>query len=146
MSYEKHSARLMLKYPMIEDLAKKAKKRMPHVAWEYLNTGTGRERLLDNNLKAFDKITLTPQFLKGDLTPNTETKFLGKKYDAPFGIAPIGLAGLMWPEVEIILAKTAKKFNIPFSLSTVATETPETCGPHFGDNGWFQLYLSLIHI
>ena len=130
----------MLKYPLIDDLEKKAKKRMPYVAWAYLSAGTGRERLLDNNLRAFDKITMTPQFLKGQLVPNLETEFLGKKYSAPFGIAPVGLTGLMWPRAEVILAKTAKKYNIPFSLSTVATETPETCGPLMGEHGWFQLY------
>lgn len=130
----------MLKYPTIEDLAKRAKKRIPHVAWEYLNTGTGREDLLKKNIEAIKNVTIAPRFLKGQITPNIETSLFDKKYSAPFGIAPVGLTGLMWPEAEIILAKAAKKYNIPFSLSTVATETPEAVGPHMGDMGWFQLY------
>ncbi len=129
-----------MKYPAIEDLKWRAKKRIPKVAWEYLVTGTGREELVDANVKAFEKVKLTPQFCKGQLSPKTETTLLGQQYQAPIGVAPVGLTGLMWPRAEVILAKTAVKYNIPFTLSTLATETPETVGPHVGEVGWFQLY------
>lgn len=140
MTFEKHSARLLNDYPAISDLRAKAKKRIPHVAWEYLETGTGEEQLIRRNIQALQEVTFLPQFLKGDLKPDLSTTIFGKKYNAPFGIAPVGLTGLMWPKAEVILAKTAKKYSIPFCLSTVATETPETVGPHMGDMGWFQLY------
>lgn len=140
MSYEKHKAKFFNEYPAIVDLAKKAKRRIPHVAWEYLETGTGRENLIKRNSEAFDKITFQPQFCKGQLEANIQTTFLGQQFNAPFGIAPVGLTGLMWPKAEIILAKTANKYKIPFTLSTVATETPETLAPHIGNMGWFQLY------
>ena len=140
MSYEKYKTKYFNKYPAIQDLEAKAQKRLPFVAWEYLNTGTGRESLTKRNIEIFDSITFTPQFCKGILQPNIETKVLGQSFKAPFGIAPVGLTGLMWPKAEVILAKTAKKHQIPFTLSTVATETPETVGPHVGNMGWFQLY------
>ena len=140
MTYEQKSDELMLRYPAIEDLARRAKERIPHVAWEYLNTGTGSEDLLDRNLQAIKEITLTPRFCQGEIQTTLATTFLGQQYAAPFGVAPVGLTGLMWPRAEVILAKTAKKYNIPYSLSTVATETPETVGPHVGEMGWFQLY------
>ena len=140
MSYEAKSIELKMKYPAIDDLAWKAKKRIPHVAWEYLATGTGREELIQRNLDAMQKITLNPQFCKGEMFPKIETELFGQTYNAPFGVAPVGLTGLMWPRAEVILAKTANKYQIPFSLSTVATETPETVGPHMGEMGWFQLY------
>ena len=60
--------------------------------------------------------------------------------NAPFGVAPVGLTGLMWPEAENILAKAAGRFRIPYSLSTVATQAPETIGPLAKGMGWFQLY------
>ena len=119
MPYENKAAQLMAKYPTINDLAKKAKKRIPHVAWEYLETGTGSEHLTQRNIDSLRAITLNPQLLKGELIPELKTTLFGKTYDLPFGIAPVGLTGLMWPQAEIILAKTAKKYNIPFSLSTV---------------------------
>ena len=140
MSYETRSQKLLMDYPAIEDLERKAKKRIPHVAWEYLCTGTGREDLIQKNLDAFKNISITPQFCKGAINPKINLNLLGRSYNAPFGVAPIGLTGLMWPRAEVILAKTAKKYKIPFSLSTLATETPETVGPHMGDMGWFQLY------
>lgn len=140
MSYEKNKAKYFNQYPAIQDLEAKAKKRLPFVAWEYLNTGTGRESLTKRNIEIFDSINFTPRFCKGILQPNIETSILGQSFKAPFGIAPVGLTGLMWPKAEVILAKTAKKYQIPFSLSTVATETPETVGQHVGNMGWFQLY------
>ena len=142
MSYEKHKSKYFNLYPAISDLEHKAKKRIPHVAWEYLQTGTGKERLIKRNKDAFDQIHFHPQFCKGELTPDIQTTILDQDFQAPFGIAPVGLTGLMWPRAELILAKTAQKYSIPFTLSTVATETPETVAPHIGNMGW----LSLIHI
>ncbi|MEM9722789.1 MAG: alpha-hydroxy acid oxidase [Bacteroidota bacterium] len=140
MSYEKLQAQLATHYPAIQDLAEKAKKRIPHVAWEYLSSGTGEEDLLRRNKTEFQKVKFLPKFCKGDLEANTETELFGKSYKAPIGIAPVGLTGLMWPRVEHYLAASAHRFQIPYSLSTLATETPETVGKHVGDMGWFQLY------
>ena len=127
-------------FPRIEDLAQKAKKRIPHVAWEYLTSGTGDERLLSSNEMAFDSIRFVPRFCKGPLEAQIETTLFGKKYSAPIGIAPVGLTGLMWPKIEYFLATTAYDMQIPYCLSTVATETPETIGPLTNGMGWFQLY------
>lgn len=140
MSYEKQAERLLNQYPAIKDLREKAKKQLPFVAWEYLETGTGDEQLIDRNLQAIQEITFLPKFLRGELKPDISTNLFGKNYNAPFGVAPVGLTGLMWPKAEVILAQTAKKYGFPYCLSTVATETPETVGAAVGDMGWFQLY------
>lgn len=140
MGYEKQKDQLFNDYPAIQDLAEKAKKRIPNVAWAYLQSGTGDEDLLRRNKEAFEKITFKPRFCKGELNANLETTLFGRKYQAPFGIAPVGLTGLMWPKVEHYLAAAANRNQIPYTLSTVATETPETVGEQVGDMGWFQLY------
>ncbi len=140
MSYEKQQAKLSNQYPAIADLAKRAKQRIPHLAWEYLSSGTGDEDLLERNEAALRQITFLPRFCKGTLDASTETTLFGRRYSAPIGIAPVGLTGLMWPRIEHYLAATAQRFRIPFCLSTVATETPETVGPYMGEMGWFQLY------
>ena len=127
-------------YPAISDLVKRAQKRSPNVAWEYLSAGTGDEDLLSRNKEAFKAIRFLPQFCKGDLQVNLETSLFGKSYSAPIGVAPVGLSGLMWPRAEEYLAASAQRGRFPYSLSTVATETPETVGKHVGDMGWFQLY------
>jgi len=140
MSYESLKPNWLNQYPAIQDLEQKAKQRVPHVSWEYLQTGTGREELIQRNREAFKQITFTPRFCKGPLNADLSTSFLGRDYAAPFGIAPVGLTGLMWPRVECMLAASANACQIPYSLSTVATETPETVGQHVGNMGWFQLY------
>lgn len=132
--------RLMDRYPAISDLRTKAQKRLPNVAWQYLESGTGLDQAMLRNRAALDEITFVPRFVRGKLKVQTETSLFGKTYAAPFGIAPMGLCGLVWPDSERILAKSARKNNIPYCLSTVATQIPESIGPEVGDMGWFQLY------
>lgn len=131
---------LYAKYPSIAHLARRAEKRIPFFAWEYLDSGTGSDHGIDRNLDAFRNVTLTPQFMKGQFEPEISTELFGVKYDAPFGVAPVGLTSLMWPGAELILAKTAAKYRIPFTLSTAATEGLETVGKTTDGMGWFQLY------
>ena len=64
----------------------------------------------------------------------------GDIYDAPFGVAPVGLTGLIWPRAEKYLAKMSVKNNIPFALSTVACASIEDTAKHLDGRGWFQLY------
>ena len=127
-------------YPEINDLKKRAKGRVPHVSWEYLNCGTGDERGVLRNEEGLAQVTLLPRFMKGYQEPELSTTLFGRRYDAPFGVAPIGLTGLIWPRAEHILATMANQYRIPYCLSTVATQTPEEIGPLVGDMGWFQLY------
>ncbi|NOT55485.1 MAG: alpha-hydroxy-acid oxidizing protein, partial [Deltaproteobacteria bacterium] len=86
------------------------------------------------------KITLLPRLLKGSFDPQIETTLFGQAFKAPFGVAPVGLSGAIWPQAECLLATMAAKYRIPYTLSTLAGETPETVGPFAGDMGWFQLY------
>jgi len=140
MTYEQKLHYFANHFPRVADVAEKAKKRIPNVAWEYLDSGTGAEQLLINNRNDFQDIQFIPRFCKGEFNADISTTLFGTAYDAPIGIAPVGLTGLMWPKVEQHLATTAKRLNIPYCLSTVATETPEVIGEHVGPMGWFQLY------
>ena len=140
MNYQQKLQYFANRYPRISDVAEKAKKRIPHVAWEYLDSGTGAESLLAENKKSFKNLRFIPRFCKGEFNVDVSTSLFGIEYDAPIGIAPIGLTGLMWPKVEQYLAQTANRLHIPYCLSTVATETPEVIGQHVGHRGWFQLY------
>ena len=140
MPYKDFTVKWMNKYPAISDLQKRCHKRIPNVAKAYLETGTDEEIGLQRNREAFHKIVFSPQFLKGTLMPKISTEVFGQKFNAPFGIAPVGLTGLMWPKAEVYMAEAASEFNIPMCLSTLATETPETIGPILKGQGWFQLY------
>lgn len=128
------------KYPRILDMKAKAIKRMPHFAAEYLFSGTGYDRAQDHNQNILKNIFLTPRYLKGTVEPNLQTQLFNRIYDAPFGIAPIGMTSLIWPGAELALAKLANKANIPYTLSTVACASIEKISPHLDGKGWFQLY------
>jgi len=135
-----YDKQLLERYPSIDDMVRLARKRIPFLSWEYLEAGTGDEYALSRNRKGFRDVVITPGIMKGETSPDLSTELLGRKYNAPFGIAPVGLTGLMWPGAEFHLAKTAVQYQIPYCLSTVATQTPEVIGPQVGDMGWFQLY------
>ncbi len=134
------SQSLLNRYPRIEDLRQRARTRIPHFAWEYLDSGTGADECVRRNREALAAVTLVPQFMKGALEPELATHLFGVDYAVPFGVSPVGLTGLMWPRAERILARTAAKFQFPYALSTAATESPEVVGPLVDGMGWFQLY------
>ncbi|MBW4709899.1 alpha-hydroxy-acid oxidizing protein [Roseobacter sp. YSTF-M11] len=131
---------LDLSHPSIEDLRIAARRRIPKFAFEYLDSATGRELGLKVNRDALDAIGFMPSVLCGRTKADLRTSLLGQSYDLPFGIAPVGMSGLMWAGAERLLAKAAVAHNIPFSLSSVAVASPEDVAPHIGINGWFQHY------
>jgi L-lactate dehydrogenase (cytochrome) len=128
------------KAPALEDLRRMAQRRIPHFVWEYLDSATGVEATQRRNRDKLDEVLLQPSILHGEFEPDLSTEFLGRTYPLPFGIAPVGMSGLIWPGAEKILARLGAKEGIPYALSTVATQLPEDVGPHAGDQGWFQLY------
>ena len=128
------------RYPSVEDLRKLAKKRIPKFAFEYLDGGCNEDVNIKKITERIRKIELKPEYLIDYKTANLKTELFGKNYDAPFGISPIGLQGLMWPKSPEILAKAAFDNNIPFILSTVTTSSIETISEITEGNAWFQLY------
>jgi len=131
---------LDLSHPSIEDLRNAARRRIPKFTFEYLDSATGRELGLKVNRDALDAIGFMPSVLCGRTKANLRKTLLGQKYDLPFGIAPVGMSGLMWAGAERMLAQAGVAHNIPFSLSSVAVASPEDVAPYIGNNGWFQHY------
>ncbi|MES0861882.1 alpha-hydroxy acid oxidase [Ruegeria sp. SCPT10] len=127
-------------YPGISDLKHRARRRLPRFVWDYVESGTGMETALQRNRDALDRVQLYPAILRGESDFDTRTQFLGQNYPMPFGIAPIGMSGLVWPDAEGLLARTAAKARLPYTLSTVAAQNPEDLAPSIGENAWFQLY------
>jgi len=127
-------------HPAIADLARRARWRIPRFAWDYLDSGTGTEATLRRNRAKLDEITFDPAILAGEVKQDLSVHLMGRDYPLPFGIAPVGMSGLVWPDAERHLARLGRDAGIPYTLSTVAAQTPETVGPHAGDQGWFQLY------
>ena len=128
------------RYPSIELLAKRAKQRLPGFAYDYLSGGCMAEVNLERNTKDIRAVELKPVYLRDYQGASQKTSLFGKEYASPFGIAPVGLQGLMWPKSCEILARTAKHHNIPFVLSTVTTASIEKVAEITGGDFWFQLY------
>jgi len=127
-------------FPALSDLRKRAKRRMPRFVWEYLTSATGEETTATRNREALDQVLLKTGILGGEQAADLSTHFLGREYPLPVGMAPVGMSGLIWPGAEVSLARVAAQSGVPYSLSTVATQTPETLAPHIAGQGWFQLY------
>jgi len=128
------------KFPSVEDLKKRAKWRIPKFAFDYLQGGCNEELNLSKNENDFDDVLLKPQYLQTCSDIDMSVELFGHRYSAPFGISPIGLQGLMWPNSPEILAKAAAKHNIPYTLSTVSTSSIERIAEVSEGQAWFQLY------
>lgn len=128
------------KYPSIDYLRAKAEKMIPKFAFEYLDGGCNEDVNLHRNISELRDVQLIPQYLRNFNGASLKTKLFGIEYDAPFGIAPVGLQGLVWPNSPEILAKAAHKYNIPFILSTVTTTNIERAAELTEGKAWFQLY------
>ena len=128
------------KYPSVQDLRKKAERKIPRFAFEYLDGGCNEDVNLHKNTSDIREVELLPYYLRNHIKSDMKTELFGHTYDAPFGIAPVGLQGLMWPNAPEILAKAAFDHNIPFILSTVTTSSIERIAEITEGQAWFQLY------
>ena len=128
------------KYPSTEDLRSLASKKIPTFAFEYLDGGCNEDVNITRNTSDIREIELIPNYIRKSFTPDLKTKLFDKVYDVPFGVAPIGLQGLIWPNSPNIIAEASKKYNFPFILSTVSTSDIETIAKITDGEAWFQLY------
>lgn len=127
-------------YPSIEHLRERARQRVPRFAFEYLEGGCFSNINLQRNTDEIREVQLRPWYLRDYPGSDLKTELFGTTYDAPFGVSPIGLQGLVWPKATEIIAKAAHQHNIPFTLSTVATASIETVAEITQGKAWFQLY------
>ena len=127
-------------YPSIDSLRDKAKSKIPGFAFDYIDGGCNELVNLHKNTKEIRDIELKPYYLDEYGEISMKTELFGETYDAPFGVAPVGLQGLAWPKAPEILAKAAFEQNIPYVLSTVSTSSIETIAEITEGKAWFQLY------
>ena len=129
------------RYPSVAMLRERARQRMPSFAFQYLDGGCFSEVGLARNTDALRTIELEPRYLLEDYAgARVETELFGRTWSAPFGIAPVGLQGLMWPRACEILAAAAHAHGVPFVLSTVSTCSIERVAEITEGEAWFQLY------
>jgi len=129
-----------LQYPSADYLRKACGRRIPGFAMDYLEGGCNDEVNLRLNRSDFNAVLLNPRYLGPATSPDLGVSIMGLNYAAPFGVAPVGLQGLLWPGSPEILARAARSNGLPFALSTVTTADLETIAEISGGSAWFQLY------
>ena len=128
------------RFPSSDDLRGAARRRIPRFVFEFLDLGCNDNVNLARNVADLREVELLPRYVADRGTPDMRVDLFGHVYDAPFGVAPIGLQGLIWPRAPEILAQAAAAANIPFVLSTCSTASIERIGGLTGGRFWFQLY------
>lgn len=127
-------------YASSEFLRARARRRVPRFAFEYLDGGCFSEVNLARNTAELREVMLRPRYVVDHPGSSLATELFGHTYDAPFGVAPVGLQGLIWPGACESLAQAAHTNNVPFILSTVGTASIETVAELTEGRAWFQLY------
>jgi len=125
----------------IEDLRRLARRRLPRIVRDYVEGGAEDHVTLRANRESLEAIRFAPRALVDVSRRSQKTALFGREFGAPFGIAPIGAAGLVWHEAEIALARAARAANLPSVLSTHSFVPLARVARHAGGAPWFQLYL-----
>jgi L-lactate dehydrogenase (cytochrome) len=125
----------------IEDLRVLAEKRVPRMFYDYVDSGSWTESTYRANESDFQKIKLRQRVAVNMENRSTASTMVGQQVAMPVAIAPTGLAGMQHADGEILAARAAKKFGVPFTLSTVSICSIEDVAQHAGEGFWFQLYV-----
>jgi L-lactate dehydrogenase (cytochrome)/(S)-mandelate dehydrogenase len=124
----------------IEDLRRIARRRLPRVAFDYLDGGVEDEACLARNRAAFERYRLVPRYLVDVSTRDQSATLFGRTWASPFGIAPTGLAGFLRRGGDEALARAAVAANIPFVLSGSSNASIEAIAAVAPQHAWCQLY------
>ena len=125
----------------IEDLRVLAQKRVPRMFYDYADSGSWTESTYRANDTDFQKIKFRQRVAVNMDNRSTATKMVGIDVKMPVAIAPVGLTGMQHADGEILAAKAAEKFGIPFTLSTMSICSIEDIAAHTTAPFWFQLYM-----
>ncbi|MFN3738112.1 L-lactate dehydrogenase [Hydrogenophaga sp.] len=125
----------------VEDLRVLAQKRVPRMFYDYADSGAWTESTYRANESDFHKIKLRQRVAVNMENRSTRTTMVGVPTAMPVAIAPTGLTGMQHADGEILAARAARKFGVPFTLSTMSICSIEDVATHAGPGFWFQLYV-----
>ena len=126
----------------IEDLRRLAKKRVPRMFYDYADSGSWTESTYRANEDDFQKIKFRQRILVDMEHRSTKTTMIGQNVAMPVAIAPTGLTGMQHADGEILAARAAKDFGVPFTLSTMSICSIEDVAQGTDNHPfWFQLYV-----
>src|SRR4029077_16488808 len=128
-------------YPTVDYLRQRARRHIPHFAFEYADGGSGKNDAgIRRNWAHLHAIRVSPRDGFMPKLPTCEVELFGRRYNAPVGIAPMGGPSIIWPGGDLHLARAAQRAGIPYALSTAGGATIEEVARVAPDVFWFQLY------
>lgn len=125
----------------IEDLRTVARRRVPRMFYDYADSGSYTESTYRANSDDFQAIKLRQRVAVNMENRTTRTKMVGQDVAMPVAIAPTGLTGMQHADGEILGARAARAFGVPFTLSTMSICSIEDVAEHAGPGFWFQVYV-----
>jgi L-lactate dehydrogenase (cytochrome) len=125
----------------IEDLRLLAKRRVPRMFYDYVDSGSWTESTYRSNTSAFDDIHFRQRVGVRIGNRSLNSAMAGQAVSMPVALAPTGLAGMQFADGEILAARAAERFGVPFTLSTVSICSIEDIAAHTSQPFWFQLYM-----
>ncbi|MBN8752981.1 MULTISPECIES: alpha-hydroxy acid oxidase [Variovorax] len=126
----------------VDDYRRQARRVLPRLVFDYVDGGAEDERCMRRNRDAIEALPLIPDCLRDTSTVDIGIELFGRRWRAPFAVAPIGLAGLVRPRADALLAGAAQAARVPFILSTASNtriEDVRTAAPDA--TLWMQLYV-----
>ncbi len=125
----------------VEDLRRLAERRVPRMFYDYADSGSWTEGTYRANQADFQKLLLRQRVGVDVDRRSTRTRMLGVEVAMPVALAPTGLTGMYHADGEILAARAAEKFGVPFTLSTMSICSIEDVAAHTTAPFWFQLYV-----
>jgi L-lactate dehydrogenase (cytochrome) len=129
----------------IEDLRRLYRKRVPRMFVDYCESGSWTEATLRRNLEDFARIQLHQRVALGVDECSQRTTMLGEDVALPVALAPVGMLGMQRADGELLAARAAANFGVPFTLSTMSIASIEDVAAYSGRPFWFQLYVMRDH-
>jgi isopentenyl diphosphate isomerase/L-lactate dehydrogenase-like FMN-dependent dehydrogenase len=126
----------------VAEFRARAKRKLPKFAFDYLDGGAGSEAGIRRNEQAFEDLVFRPRALVNVETRDLATTLFGRRWAAPFGIAPVGLGNLLCPRGDEAIVRAAAAADIPYTLSTAGTTSLERIAEIAPQHAWYQLYVS----
>ncbi|MFC2352152.1 L-lactate dehydrogenase [Eikenella halliae] len=129
------------KITCIADLQRIARRKVPKMFYEYADTGSWTESTYRANEADFQSILFRQRVLVDMENRSLESKMIGQTVKMPLTLAPVGLTGMQHADGEILAARAAAKFGVPYILSTMSICSIEDVAANSPDPFWFQLYV-----
>ena len=125
----------------IDDLHRLYRRRVPKMFYDYCETGSWTQQTFHDNTSDFSEIKFRQRVAVDMSDRTTETTLIGQKVAMPVALAPVGLTGMQHADGEILAARAAERFGVPFTLTTMSICSIEDVAEHTTRPFWFQLYV-----